>query len=379
MGCQSQDNDTLLPIIGCGVCFTSNKPNIRLINLMQMKKKSTFLKTLLLLCALIEGRGTVWATDFVINTTNFTQTNSSSGYAGYNGTRTISDVDITSSNVMVQGSNLQFKKNVNACLYNSTAMPGNITKITLASTENLTIYVGTSANSETITVASGSTISGNYTFFKVKCGSSLGTTATITVEYSTGPSYTISVQSNNTTYGTVELSGNVITAPPATGYTYAIPAYSVDPEESATVVKDVNEFTVTPSANTTVTINFEALPSYTIIAQSNNTSYGTVSLTGNIITATPATGYTYASSAYSVSPANSATVAQDGNEFTVTPSANTTVTINFEAVPTHTVTLSDDIEHPLTETFWRCWCHAAFTQQHRQLYLCWLERNRRGY
>ena len=91
------------------------------------------------------------------------------------------------------------------------------------------------------------------------------------------------------------------------------------------------------------------VPSYTITAQSNNTSYGTVSLSGSVITATPATGYTYASPAYSVSPANSAAVTQNGNEFTVTPSANTTVTINFEALPTYTVTLSDDTENPLTE------------------------------
>lgn len=80
---------------------------------------------------------------------------------------------------------------------------------------------------------------------------------------------------------------------------------------------------------------------YTITAASNNDSYGTVSLSGSVITATPATGYTYASPAYSVSPANSATVAQDGNTFTVTPTADTEVTINFEALPTYTVTFGD--------------------------------------
>ena len=79
---------------------------------------------------------------------------------------------------------------------------------------------------------------------------------------------------------------------------------------------------------------------YEITAASNNNSWGTVSLTGNVITATPAAGYTYADPAYTVSPQNSATVAQNGNLFTVTPSANTTVTINFAAIPTHTVTFS---------------------------------------
>lgn len=81
-------------------------------------------------------------------------------------------------------------------------------------------------------------------------------------------------------------------------------------------------------------------PAYTITAQSSNTNYGTVSLSGSVITGSPNSGYRYASPAYTVSPANSATVVQDGNAFTVTPSANTTVTINFEAIPSHTATFS---------------------------------------
>ena len=82
--------------------------------------------------------------------------------------------------------------------------------------------------------------------------------------------------------------------------------------------------------------------SYTITAQSNNNTYGIVSLSGNVITGSPNSGYRYASPAYSVSPTNSATVSQNGNEFTVTPSANTTVTINFEAIPKYTVNLNID-------------------------------------
>ena len=83
-----------------------------------------------------------------------------------------------------------------------------------------------------------------------------------------------------------------------------------------------------------------AAPTYTITAASNNNSWGTVSLSGSLITATPAAGYTYADPAYSVNPANSAIVAQDGNKFTVTPSADTEVTINFAPIPTHTATFS---------------------------------------
>ena len=92
------------------------------------------------------------------------------------------------------------------------------------------------------------------------------------------------------------------------------------------------------TANTTLYAKWNP---YTITAVSNNESYGTVSLNGSVITATPATGYTYASPAYTVNPANSATVVQDGNTFTVTPTADTEVTINFETLPTYTVTFSD--------------------------------------
>ncbi len=81
-------------------------------------------------------------------------------------------------------------------------------------------------------------------------------------------------------------------------------------------------------------------PAYTITAQSNNNSYGTVSLSGSVITATPAAGYTYASPAYTVS-SGTATVAQEENVFTVTPSSDCTVTINFETMPTYTVTFGD--------------------------------------
>lgn len=80
-------------------------------------------------------------------------------------------------------------------------------------------------------------------------------------------------------------------------------------------------------------------PAYTITAQSNNTTLGTVSLVGTVITGTPATNCRYASPAYTVS-SGTATVSQNGNAFTVTPSSDCTVCINFEAIPTHTATFS---------------------------------------
>ena len=67
---------------------------------------------------------------------------------------------------------------------------------------------------------------------------------------------------------------------------------------------------------------------YTVTAVSNNTSYGTVSVNGYTITATPKTGYYV--SGYTVT-SGTATVEQNGNVFTVTPSSDCTVRINFAA------------------------------------------------
>lgn len=128
-------------------------------------------------------------------------------------------------------------------------------------------------------------------------------------------------------------------------YTEATGAQSVTLSSPAANLYYKVEFDCASSSNGFIQISRvdyyinDDTPSYTITAQSNNTSYGTVSLSGSVITATPATGYRVSTSTpYSVSPSGSATVSQNGNEFTVTPSANTTVTINFEAIPSYTVT-----------------------------------------
>ena len=89
------------------------------------------------------------------------------------------------------------------------------------------------------------------------------------------------------------------------------------------------------TVNSTWTL-FGSSSSYTVTATTNNSSYGTVSVNGYTITASPKTGY-YASG-YTVT-SGSATVSQNGNVFTVTPSSNCTVRINFAAKTQYTVTL----------------------------------------
>ena len=153
------------------------------------------------------------------------------------------------------------------------------------------------------------------------------------------------------------VSGVTITGFEMTTSTTPSVKYIVDGETNSTISASNNTYTVSGISATsslkiqnanatntqlrilTIKITYTA---YTITAQSNNTDFGTVSLNGNVITGSPKSGCRYAAPAYIVSPANSATVTQDGNIFTVTPTANTTVTINFEAIPIYTVTLGDD-------------------------------------
>lgn len=166
----------------------------------------------------------------------------------------------------------------------------------------------------------------------------------------TGPtkttlSPTLSYTSNTLTVGGDNSSGPTVTGNTGNGTcTYSLE--NVSPADCATinsstgVVTPVAAGTATAKVTIAETASYQSgtatfdftinEPPYTITAQSNNESLGTVALDGKVITATPASCVGYASTAYTVT-SGTATVAQDGNTFTVTPSSNCTVTINFEA------------------------------------------------
>ncbi|MBQ8756764.1 MAG: hypothetical protein IJZ48_00765 [Oscillospiraceae bacterium] len=78
----------------------------------------------------------------------------------------------------------------------------------------------------------------------------------------------------------------------------------------------------------TVKSTYTLFSQYEVTANSNNTSWGTVSVDGSTITAKPAAGY-FAQSATVTS--GTATVSQNGNTFTVSADSDCTVQINFAA------------------------------------------------
>lgn len=172
----------------------------------------------------------------------------------------------------------------NFYIYNTSAIPGNITKIqinvksgTYTYSNKIYYVLSTSScksNSGGTTFSSNTAnVTGSNTFFCIyfKNGATTGTSClnSITITYTPTTSYTIADQSNNNTYGTVSLDNKVITATPNTGYRIDDDnPYDISPSGSATIVRgtgaNINKFTVTPSANTTVTINFEPIPTHTL-------------------------------------------------------------------------------------------------------------------
>ena len=148
-------------------------------------KQFRLLFTLLTLLAV--GSMNTWAetNTWTLSSSDFNSTS----YANNNGEHKKDGITYYSNQVMLQGGSMQFQKS-RGYIYNKTPMPGNITKITLETTTNFTIYVGTTESpSSGTTITSGATITGNYTYFYIKNGA-LAKTATITVTYETAPSCT---------------------------------------------------------------------------------------------------------------------------------------------------------------------------------------------
>lgn len=100
---------------------------------------------------------------------------------------------------------------------------------------------------------------------------------------------------------------------------------------------DQNRFRYYGSGQQPIQLYKEAI-NFTITAVSDNDNYGTVSVSGLTITASPADGYRVRTeSPYEVIN-GTASVTQNGNNFTVLPTSDCTIKIFFEEIPTHTAT-----------------------------------------
>ena len=258
-----------------------------------MKKPHLLKRTLLLLALIVGCVSYGWADAETITLTGTYLGLSTSG-SYLSGEQTVTKDGITYKYTDLICNNSTDKyiqaKASTGVIYNTTAFTNNITSVAIThnGTARSTTISGSTDGTNWTQVATGSgSITGDfsgkgYKYFKITRGSNAAYWKQIVITIEGTPAYTITAQSNNNEYGTVSLSGSVITGSPNSGYRYASPAYTVDPAESATVSQDGDKFTVTPSANTTVTINFEAIPTYTVSFNAEGGSCGITSATETI-------------------------------------------------------------------------------------------------
>ncbi len=226
----------------------------------------------------------------------------------------------------------------------------------LALTENINLY----GSSPYTSVSNGSTYNlVGYPF--------IGSSSSKTFRITSATELTITAEANDEALGTVSISGNVITATPAAGYHVSTSnPYTVNPTGSATVVQEDNTFTVTPTENTTITINFEANPSHTLSYTVSPTEAGTVDLgatsvkEGAATTATASANAGYKFIGWSISGTGASLSSETDNPTTVTMgTADATITASFEAVETNpihwsvngTVVKTDHVEANTAITF----------------------------
>ena len=239
---------------------------------------------MLLLCALVVGSMNVWAANKVLT---FDVSSNPGGWPTSNST-TLTNYTYTLSSVDYTFALSNVKCNSGYLMITATGVLGlpaiadyKLTKVVASNSSgcSTSTKVGISSSSSSASYISGggvqtwSTTSSSYTYtltgtsantmyyLYVTNKNAQVTQLELTYE-SVTPAYTITAQSNNNEWGTVSLSGSVITGSPNTGYRYATPAYTVT-SGTATVEQVSNAFTVTPTSNCTVQINFEVIPTHT--------------------------------------------------------------------------------------------------------------------
>ena len=266
--------------------------------------------------------GQMWATDYeLVYTLDGTNTScgGSSAYDAAGNDVVQSDIhwavvgNVTQNPWRIGGKSLS---GVNRTVTSMTAISDDIAKIeiehgtqTLSAVNSMTVEVASNSNFSTIVSSFNPTYEASKTVtilrpegkdwsncfyritYNVNAGKSNSYLQLVSVKMYTeqaAPAFSITAQSNDESKGTVLLSGTVITGSPKSGCRYASPAYTVT-SGTATVAQSGNAFTVTPSSDCTVRINFEAIPHYTVTWDNNGSTSTSQVLEGNkpVFPATP--------------------------------------------------------------------------------------------
>ncbi len=213
-----------------------------------------------LLLVLMMGSVNVWGEDVQFFPTDYTDQGSTSGGSA---TATKNGVTIASTKANPQSSTAHVREYQNGTITISST--SNITKIVFTSTANGNSDYG--PKKLTATGYSGSTgktgtWTGKSKSITFTCSKQFRwTQIDVTCEATT---HTVTASGNNTTWGTVDVDGTIITATPAEGYRVSTTTPYEIIDGTATVSQNGNVFTVTPETDCNVQINFEVIPEYII-------------------------------------------------------------------------------------------------------------------
>ncbi len=265
--------------------------------------KKNLLKTMLLLCALIVGgANSVWA-DTYEQLTSIANIDENAQYVlgidgtgfHYDGTSTWGKTALPSAQtpyyytlkVANDGTSFTAETTINSTKYYLQIPTSNTFSMATSAGTNTDIIIGTTQISGTNYAVTNKTTTGRHLRINGSSGlrSYAGTTGTMAFFYKVIPAFTLTATSNNENYGTVSVSGNVITGAPKSGYRVSTSTpYTITAGEAnvSNVAQDGNVFTVTASGDCTIRINFESIPTYTVTFDAEGGSCGTENATESI-------------------------------------------------------------------------------------------------
>ncbi len=360
-------------------------------------KQKTIIQSLFLLVALLVGSvGSVWGESVIMS-----YSGSTTNMTGNNDAATVGLNASEWSVIGAKGGQNNYpglNKDGTIRLYASSGNGASFTVTSLTGAIISSISLDVSSGVATVKVGDNTITGSNNTYninnssFVIVNTQNSGQTQirSITINYKynltsfafTNPTANVTLLENGGNYE-AEYTQTVSFAPNT--YTGAI-TYSIDEEAStigANTMADVDEdgvVTVFASANeastivvkasgaatalhnapadATYTLNVNAILAHTITVVANNDSYGSVEVSGPTIIATPNADYKVASGTdgYTVISGTATVVNNGDNTFTVTPSSDCTIQVNFEQKPAPTfsfasattdVNYGSDITEPL--------------------------------
>lgn len=249
-----------------------------------MKQKSLLQKTLMLLAVILGGGNVTWAATTYEQLTSIANIDESAQYVlgidgtgfHYLGTSSWGKTALPSDKTPIYytltkaSDNKSFtaKATISGTDYYLQIPTSNTFGMATSTGTNTDIIIGTTQVSGTNYAVANKTTTARHLRINGTSGlrSYAGTTGTMAFFYKVvnTADFTLTATSNNADYGTVSVSGNIITASPATNCRVSTTKPYEVTEGEATVTQNGNVFTVTATDDCSVRINFEVIPSYAV-------------------------------------------------------------------------------------------------------------------